>query len=155
MNLPFTNEQFEIVTCRRAAHNFTDIGLALAEMRRVLRPGGRLVIDDRSVPEDDEADRAMNHLDELFDRSHVREYRPSEWKDMLVKAGFQISVPETYRRHLPLTSITEYLDEGTAAKIFSFIKDLQPRTKYRLGVEERDGDLWIDHFYVMVSSIKP
>ena len=84
--LPFEDESFDIVTCRRAAHHFTDIGRALREMRRVLRLGSRLVVDDRSVLEDDFADATLNRLDWLHDHSHIREYRPSEWQSMLQAA---------------------------------------------------------------------
>src|SRR5512143_1205077 len=60
--LPFGDGAFHIVTCRRAAHHFSNITLALQEMKRLLRGSGRLVIDDRSVPEDDFVDECMNEM---------------------------------------------------------------------------------------------
>ena len=68
-DLPFEAAAFDIVTCRRAAHHFIDIATALREMARVLKVGGRLIIDDRSVPEDDFADVTLNRLDWLHDHS--------------------------------------------------------------------------------------
>ncbi|MSP68552.1 MAG: methyltransferase domain-containing protein, partial [Alphaproteobacteria bacterium] len=41
--LPFADESFDLVTCVQAFQSFPDLGRALAEMRRVLRRGGRLV----------------------------------------------------------------------------------------------------------------
>ncbi|MCL5677227.1 MAG: methyltransferase domain-containing protein [Firmicutes bacterium] len=86
-HLPFEDETFHLVTCRRAAHHFSHIAQALSQMRRVLRAGGKLVIDDRSVPEDDSVDACMNELDRYHDESHVREYRPTEWRRMLQELG--------------------------------------------------------------------
>jgi ubiquinone/menaquinone biosynthesis C-methylase UbiE len=89
MALPFPDSAFDLVLSRRAPHHFLDIKGALREMSRVLRPGGVMAIDDRSVPEDDEVDRTMNRLDVLHDHSHVREYRPSEWKQLLLGTGLR------------------------------------------------------------------
>jgi SAM-dependent methyltransferase len=40
--LPFADEQFDLVICRHLLQAVPDAGRALAEMARVLRPGGRL-----------------------------------------------------------------------------------------------------------------
>jgi len=44
--LPFSDKSFDLVTCRRAAHHFTDIAQFLSEAHRILRTGGRLGISD-------------------------------------------------------------------------------------------------------------
>ena len=86
-------------------------------MRRVLRPGGRLVIDDRSVPEDDFVDATLNRLDWLHDHSHVREYRPSEWQSMLQEAGCKIEAIEPYTKHRPLSAFTNGVEPESVAEI--------------------------------------
>lgn len=44
VQLPFEDETFDIVVCQHGLHRFNDPGSVLAEMRRVLAPGGRLGI---------------------------------------------------------------------------------------------------------------
>jgi ubiquinone/menaquinone biosynthesis C-methylase UbiE len=45
-NLPFADESFDTVVCTFSLCNIPDLHRALAEMRRVLRPDGRLVLVD-------------------------------------------------------------------------------------------------------------
>jgi len=44
--LPFDSASFEIVTCANSFHHYPRQDRAIAEMRRVLKPGGRLMIID-------------------------------------------------------------------------------------------------------------
>lgn len=89
--LPFDDASFDIVAVRLAPHHFADIRRAVSEMARVAKPGARVVIADTTVPEDDELDREINHIDALRDPSHVRSYRPSEWMSMLGEAGLHVA----------------------------------------------------------------
>ena len=50
MDLPFADDGFDVVTISFGIRNVHDVDTALAEMLRVLKPGGRLVICEFSTP---------------------------------------------------------------------------------------------------------
>ena len=152
--LPFADETFDIVTCRRGAHHFSDIGAALREMNRVLAAGGRLVIDDRSVPEDDFVDATMNRLDALHDESHVREYRPSEWVGMLEEARFEVIAISTYSEHRPLSSLTTDVAPDRVAQIHRIVRGLDAAQRIAMNVVEKEGQVFTDHWFVMLAAAR-
>ena len=152
--LPFDDDAFQLVTCRRAAHHFSNIGIALQEIRRVLSPGGRLVVDDRSVPEDDFADSCMNLLDTCHDESHVREYRPSEWQEMLQDSGFEVEVIEPYLRHRPVTSLTDGISEENVRRIHETLAAFTPAQRELFNLTEKGGLLHFNHWFVLVAAVK-
>jgi ubiquinone/menaquinone biosynthesis C-methylase UbiE len=151
-HLPFDDGSFDLVTCRRAAHHFSDIARALREMRRVLRRGGRLVIDDRSVPEDNFVDACMNQLDRHHDESHVREYRVSEWQQMLAAADFTVDVVEPYRKHRPLSALTAGVSPTSVRRIDALLAQLTEPQRAALNLVEVEGALHLDHYYVLLAA---
>jgi SAM-dependent methyltransferase len=146
---------FDLVTCRRAAHHFSDIDRALAEMVRTLRSGGLLLIDDRSVPEDDWIDETMHRLDCLHDESHVRQYRASRWLALLENAGLSVEVVEPYTKHRPVTALTERVSPEDVAAIHAILDGLSSEERSKLRLETVDGEDRSTHWYVIVSARKP
>jgi hypothetical protein len=120
----------------------------------MLKPGGLLLIDDRSVPEDDFVDSIMNRLDWLHDESHVREYRPDEWRAMLTAAGCQVLTIESYVRQRPLTALTERVSPHNVAQIHGILGSLSLEQRHKLALEEVDGQLASNHWYVIIAARK-
>jgi SAM-dependent methyltransferase len=85
--LPFANDSFSVVLSRYAFHHFLNPGLVLAEMSRVCRPGGRVMIIDAMLPP--EKLDAYNHFEKLFDPSHNRALAIEETLGLVGKAGLK------------------------------------------------------------------
>ena len=85
--LPFRDGVFDVVTCRIAAHHFANVAAAVREVRRVLRAGGSLLLQDILGHDDAEAAAFVTEVERRRDPSHVRAYRAAEWKAFLRAAG--------------------------------------------------------------------
>ncbi|MBG9769838.1 class I SAM-dependent methyltransferase [Bacillus vallismortis] len=99
-SLPFPDESFDIITCRYAAHHFSDIRKAVSEVARVLKKDGRFLLVDHYAPEDLVLDEFVNHLNRLRDPSHVRESSLSEWQSMFT--AHQLGYQEVQKWNLPI-----------------------------------------------------
>src|SRR3954467_4376319 len=76
--LPVPDASFDLVTCRTAPHHFADVRAFVAEVARVLRPGGVFGLVDNIAPEDSEAAAPYNEFEKLRDPSHGRCLSESE-----------------------------------------------------------------------------
>lgn len=88
--LPFADASFDLVTSRFAPHHFTDLPRGIAEMVRVLKPGGQLIILDTCSPEDPDLAELMNDIEVRRDHTHVRNLTPSAWRALFHDLGLTI-----------------------------------------------------------------
>lgn len=88
--LPFADASFDVVATRFSAHHWNDVGAAMREVCRVLKPNGTLVVIDVVAAENALFDTLLQAVEILRDASHIRDYRVSEWYAMLHAAGFDI-----------------------------------------------------------------
>lgn len=89
-SLPFPDAHFDLVSSRYSAHHWNDVPAGLREMRRVMRPGGSLLMIDLMGDESPLIDTHLQAVELLRDPSHVRDYSPSQWRGMLQNAGFEV-----------------------------------------------------------------
>ncbi|MBS4174917.1 methyltransferase domain-containing protein [Bacillus sp. FJAT-49736] len=89
-NLPFSDEVFDIVTCRIAPHHFPNIRAFISEVNRVLKRNGQFLLDDNVVPEAIAFDEFYNTIEKIRDYSHFRAWKKSEWLQMLEESGFEV-----------------------------------------------------------------
>ena len=102
--LPFDDGSFDLVTTRYSAHHWPHPARALAEFKRLLRPGGRLLLSDIVSLEDFTYDTHLQALELLRDPSHVRDHTAAAWLTMLAEAGLQAEVVFTWSLRLDFAS---------------------------------------------------
>jgi ubiquinone/menaquinone biosynthesis C-methylase UbiE len=83
--LPLEDEEFTLVTSRHAPHHFRNVDLFLAEVRRVLAPGGRFVMSDQITPSRDLCDW-VDYWERTRDPSHFMQRTADQWREEFAKA---------------------------------------------------------------------
>lgn len=79
--LPFCGGSFDVVVCSDSFHHYPSPGAVLAEVRRVLRPGGVLLLGDTTAPWG--LRQAVNLLLPFSHGGDVRLYGPEELEGLL------------------------------------------------------------------------
>jgi SAM-dependent methyltransferase len=85
-SLPFSDANFSLVTSRHAPHHFRHVDRFLSEVRRVLKPDGRLVMSDQIALSPDAFDW-IDFWERTRDPSHFRQRTIDEWKALVADAG--------------------------------------------------------------------
>jgi ubiquinone/menaquinone biosynthesis C-methylase UbiE len=86
--MPFGDNFTDIVSCGYALHHMTDVPRALAEMARVLKPGGHLAVTDIIVPEGADGE-FQNRVERVRDPSHTTTQSAAGVRAMVRKAGLR------------------------------------------------------------------
>jgi ubiquinone/menaquinone biosynthesis C-methylase UbiE len=96
--LPFPADTFDVVTCRIAAHHFPDVPAFAHEAARVLKPTGRLVVEDSLAPDNPAESAFLDELERRRDATHVLSLSRRQWIDVLTAAGLNITAERTFAK---------------------------------------------------------
>jgi ubiquinone/menaquinone biosynthesis C-methylase UbiE len=101
--LPFVDQSFDIVFCRAALHHIGDPKRAVAEMMRVCRVGGRVVLMDLLAPSsDDEIRTRFDDVHRRIDPSHRRAFTEGEIAALLPGGTDGLVYAETSELRFPV-----------------------------------------------------
>jgi ubiquinone/menaquinone biosynthesis C-methylase UbiE len=105
--LPYDNNSFDVITCSHSFHHYPDKERAIAEMHRVLRPDGHLMIIDGS------RDVLLGRI--IFDivtmiEKHVYHLFHGEFREIFKENGFRDVIQKRFN------FVPQLLTRGTAVK---------------------------------------
>jgi ubiquinone/menaquinone biosynthesis C-methylase UbiE len=153
--LPFRSGGFDLYTSRAAPHHFLDLGLALSEARRVLKPGGRAAFVDCSAPA---AAREVLHEIELRrDPSHVRSYTLDEWRAAIEAAGLVVEAADCRELEWEFQPWMKRMEvPGPEIEALAGLLDAaRGPAREQLRPQWRDGHLWHVYWHAVIRARRP
>ena len=144
-SLPFETATFDVVATRFSAHHWHAFAEGIAEMARVLKPGGLALMSDMVSPGTSLLDTWLQTLELLRDPSHVRDASTTEWHAALSAAGLAIERTEHFRLRLDFATWVARMD--TPEPQVTAIRMLQARAASAVRDHfemEEDGSFTVD-----------
>ena len=134
--LPFPDASFDVAISRFSVHHWPQPDRAFREMRRVVRPGGRLAVVDLLAPEDGPLDTFVNAVELLRDPSHARSLRASEWLALLGAAGFAARLERAWELEHDVDSwLAQTAPAGWRAEaVQALLRDAPPAARKHFGI---------------------
>ncbi len=99
--LPLPAGSLDLVTCRIAPHHFHDVAGFVKEAARVLKPTGRLVVEDSLAPDRSAVAAFLEDLEKRRDPTHVHSLSRAEWGAAVEGAGLRLVHETVYRKRHP------------------------------------------------------
>ena len=166
--LPFQDGRFDLVTSRIAPHHFPDVATFVAEVWRVLRPGGIFALVDNIAPDPlstpgfsaaelRDAAIAYNAFEKMRDPSHVRCLGLAEWSEVIAGSGFILTHQERLPKDMEFEPWATRLgcDASTVSRLRAMLVDGTPALQAFLKPRTVDGQLWFTLDEAIVVAHRP
>lgn len=108
-SMPFGDAEFDVAVCRSAFHHFPNPEGVLGEMKRVVKPGGRLLILDMVASEVPEKAAYHHEIEMLCDPTHAKALSPSEFAGLFGKHGLTVELERDGQVEYP---VDEWIGHG-------------------------------------------
>ena len=142
---PYSAASYDLVTCRVAAHHFSNRESFLSEVTRVLKPGGHFLLIDGSIPDGEPiAEEWIHELEKLRDPSHGRFLSAGAWKELCRRNQVHVVRCETTPFKQP--DLNWYFDTaGTSAenrkRVLELIHAAPEPARRVFRIAEEDGKI--------------
>jgi SAM-dependent methyltransferase len=107
VRLPFADGEFDVVGSRRTIHHIARPELAIAEMARVAKPGGHVLVNDQIAPADPLVGLELDRFERARDPSHARSLPDTDFRSLFDTNGL---VLERFESHVHQRPLDYYLD---------------------------------------------
>jgi ubiquinone/menaquinone biosynthesis C-methylase UbiE len=142
---PYPDGTFDLVTCRVAAHHFSDPAEFVRESARVLKPDGAFLLIDGSIEDNQPvAEEWIHSLEKLRDPSHHRLLSQGIWAKLCQDAGLRVVFSELQPFKQP--DLNWYFDTANTtpenrAKVLELIRHALPEARSLFHLGEEDGKI--------------
>lgn len=99
--LPFADRSLDIAVTSYSLHHMADPAGVIAEMARVVKPGGRVGVIDIRVSEDSTVAELNNRIERLRDPSHTRTLARSEFEAIFAENSLRVTAAEIEEQPRP------------------------------------------------------
>lgn len=154
--LPFLDNNFDMVISRLAFHHFVNPQVIFAEQVRVLKSGGKLVLWDM-VPANLSLRDEIDRIETLRDPSHVRELSKDEIRSMYEDAGLHLTLQEELEIPVSLEgwmALTHTPDEVQKEIHALMGKDIKGGPATGFGPYLQDGAIYFHHHWALNVGMK-
>ncbi len=140
--LEFADHSFDVVSMSKALHHLSNIPASMAEIKRVLKPGGWLIIDENiadGLNEAQENQKMLHHFKSFVDRlngiSHHETWSRGEVIEILQQQGLQVKLSFPHNKS-PKPIFDELILNERYQMMEQLLESLTGRPEYDLMAEQ-------------------
>jgi ubiquinone/menaquinone biosynthesis C-methylase UbiE len=141
--LPFADDSFSIVVSRYAFHHFLTPEIVLAEMKRVCRPGGRVVVAD--VTPEAEKLPAYDQFEKLRDPSHAQALSLDGLKSLFESVNLRTMEIESFGLEMDFQDLMSgsFPNPESVEGVWQLLRDDLGKDRIGLGAHLKDGKYFV------------
>jgi ubiquinone/menaquinone biosynthesis C-methylase UbiE len=152
--LPFADNSFSMVVTRYTFHHFLSPANVLAEMKRVCRPGGRVVVAD--VTPEAEKLAAYDWFETLRDPSHAHALSLDSLKSLFVQASLRIIAIDSFGLEMNFEDLMSgsFPNPGDIDRIWQMVRGDAGKDSIGLGAHLKDGKYVVSFPTTVIAATK-
>ena len=152
--LPFADDSFSMVVTRYTFHHFLSPAAVLAEMKRVCRPGGRVVVAD--VTPEAEKLQAYDRFETLRDPSHAHALSVEGLKALFAEANLLPMEMESFGLEMDFEDLMSgsFPNPEDVERIWDWVRGDLEQDEIGLAVQRKNGKYVVSFPTTIIAATK-